>query len=145
MGIRRLKSVKAVVEREAGAPAVGENDRFVVLRENARAGITPLLAERLLLALVALGVPTEARPKMFQRAMGVIFEMILAESGRSSAEDQKEASARTHKTIAALSPTEFPNLTELRVAILTFECPFSSSAPSTTTSRRGVPCSRFTT
>jgi len=38
LGIRRLSLVKAVVEREAGAPAVGENDRFVVLRENARAG-----------------------------------------------------------------------------------------------------------
>ena len=33
------ESVKAVVEREAGAPAVDENDRFVVLRENVRAGI----------------------------------------------------------------------------------------------------------
>jgi len=54
---------------------------------------------------------------MFQRAMGVIFEMILAESGRSSAADQKVASAKTHETIAFLSPTEFPNLTELREAL----------------------------
>ena len=54
---------------------------------------------------------------MFQRAMGVIFEMILAESGRSSAADQKVASAKTHETIASLSPTEFPNLTELREAL----------------------------
>jgi len=73
-----------------------------------------LLAERLLLALAALGVPTEARPRMFRRAMGVIFEMVLAECGRSSAADQKEASAQMHKTIASLSPTEFPNLTEFR-------------------------------
>ena len=51
---------------------------------------------------------------MFRRAMGVIFEMILAECGRSRAADQKEASAQMHKTIAALLPTEFPNLTELR-------------------------------
>jgi hypothetical protein len=49
---------------------------------------------------------------MFQRAMGAIFEMILAESGRSSAAEQNEVSARIDKTIAALSPTEFPNLTE---------------------------------
>jgi hypothetical protein len=68
----------------------------------------------LLLALAALGVPTEARPKMYQRAMGVIFEMILAECGRSSAADQKEASAQMHKTIATLPSTEFPNLTEFR-------------------------------
>ena len=79
--------------------------------------LSPLLAERLLLALAALGVPTETRPKMFRRAMGVIFEMILAECGRSSAADQKEASAQMHKTIAGLLPTEFPNLTELREAI----------------------------
>ena len=51
---------------------------------------------------------------MFRRAMGVIFEMILAECGRPSAADQKEASVQMHKTIAALSPTEFPNLTEFR-------------------------------
>ena len=51
---------------------------------------------------------------MYQRAMGVIFEMILAECGRSSAADQKEASAQMHRTIASLLPTEFPNLTEFR-------------------------------
>jgi hypothetical protein len=43
--------------------------------------------------------------------------MILAECGRSGAADQKEASAQMHKAIASLSPTEFPNLTELREAI----------------------------
>ena len=51
---------------------------------------------------------------MFRRAMGVIFGMILAECGRSSAADQKEASAQMHRTIASLLPTEFPNLTEFR-------------------------------
>ena len=50
---------------------------------------------------------------MFRRAMGVIFEMILAECGRSSAADQKKASAQMDNTIAALSP-RFPNLTEFR-------------------------------
>ena len=40
--------------------------------------------------------------------------MILAEFGRSSAADQKDASAQMHKTIAALLPTEFPKLTEVR-------------------------------
>ena len=55
---------------------------------------------------------------MFQRAMGVIFEMILAECGRSGAADQKKASAQIHETIASLSPTEFPNLTELREALV---------------------------
>ena len=48
--------------------------------------------------------------------MGIIFEMILAEYGRSGAQDHKVASARIRKTIASLSPTEFPNLTELREA-----------------------------
>src|SRR5271166_998967 len=88
--------------------------KFVVLQLSSNPILEPLLAERLLLALAALGVPTEARPKMYQRAMGVIFEMILAECGRSSAADQKEASAQMHKTIATLPSTEFPNLTEFR-------------------------------
>src|SRR5208337_2644288 len=48
----------------------------------------------------------------------VIFEMTLAECGRSSAADQKEASAQMRKTIATLPSTEFPNLTELRDAIV---------------------------
>ena len=88
--------------------------KLVVLQLSSNPLLDPLLAERLLLALAALGVPAEARPRMFRRAMGVIFEMILAECGRSSAADQKEASAQMHKTIAALLPTEFPNLTEFR-------------------------------
>ncbi len=91
--------------------------KLVVLQLSSNPLLDPLLAERLLLALAALGAPTEARPRMFRRAMGVIFEMILAECGRSSAEDHKEASARIRKTIASLSPTEFPNLTELREAL----------------------------
>ena len=70
------------------------------------------------------------RPKMFQRAMGVIFEMILAECGRSSAEDQKEASAQMHNTIATLSSTEFPNLTELREAIVAETVQAGAAKPS---------------
>ncbi len=54
--------------------------KLVVLQLSSNPVLEPLLAERLLLALAALGVPTEARPKMYQRAMGVIFEMILAVS-----------------------------------------------------------------
>ena len=92
--------------------------------------LEPLLAERFLLALAALCVPTEARPKMYQRAMGVIFEMILAECGRSSAAEQKEASAQMHKTIASLSPTEFPNLTELREAIVAETVQAGAAKPS---------------
>src|SRR5208337_2136084 len=86
--------------------------KLVVLQLSSNPLLDPLLAERLLLALGALGVPTEARPKMFRRAMGVIIEMILAECGRSSAADQKETSAQMHNRIASLSPMEFPNLTE---------------------------------
>ena len=103
--------------------------KFVVIQLSSNPVLDPLLAERLLLALAALGVPTEARPKMFQRAMGVIFEMILAESGRYSAEDQKEP-ARIHKTIAALPSTEFPNLTELREAIVAEAVQAGAAKPS---------------
>ena len=67
---------------------------------------------------------------MFQRAMGVIFEMILAGCGRSGAADQKEALAQMHETIAALSPTEFPNLTELREAIVAETVQAGAAKPS---------------
>ena len=80
--------------------------------------LDPLLAERLLLTLGALGVPEETLPKMFQRAIGVIFDMILAVSARSKAADQKRLSAQMHKAIAALPPTEFPSLTQLREALV---------------------------
>ena len=103
---------------------------LVVLQLSSNPVLDPLLAERVLLALAALGVPTETRPKMFQRAMGVIFEMILAECGRSSAEDQKEASAQMHNTIASLSPTEFPNLTELREALVAETVQAGAAKPS---------------
>ena len=65
---------------------------------------------------------------MFQRAMGVIFEMILAECGRSSAADQKEASAQMQKTIATLPSTEFPNL--LREAIVAETVQAGAAKPS---------------
>ncbi len=67
---------------------------------------------------------------MYQRAMGVIFEMILAECGRSSAADQKEASAQMHKTIATLPSTEFPNLTELREGIVAETVQAGAAKPS---------------
>ena len=56
---------------------------------------------------------------------------LLAECGRSSAADQKEASAQMHKTIAALLPTEFPNLTELRevLAAETIQAEWQSHLP----------------
>ena len=104
--------------------------KLVVLQLSSNPILEPLLAERLLLALAALGVPTEARPTMYQRAMGVIFEMILAECGRSSAADQKEASAKIHETISSLPSTEFPNLTELREAIVAETVQAGAAKPS---------------
>src|SRR5208337_1084587 len=80
--------------------------KLVVIQLSSNPVLDPLLAERVLLALAALGVPTETRPKMFQRAMGVIFEMILAESGCSSAAEQKEASAQ----MATCDDAEFRRL-----------------------------------
>ena len=91
--------------------------------------LDPLLAERLLLTLAALGVPADALPKMFQRAMGVIFEMILMVSARSKAADQKRLSAQMHKAIAALPPTEFPNLTQLREALVAETLEAGASKP----------------
>jgi AcrR family transcriptional regulator len=104
--------------------------RLVVLRLSSEPILDPLLAERLLLTLTALGVPAESLPKMFQRAMGVILEMILTVSARSGAAEQKGLSAQVHKAIAALSASEFPNLTELREALVTETVEAGASKPS---------------
>jgi hypothetical protein len=50
--------------------------------------------------------------------MGVILEMILTVSARSKPAEQKSLSAQMNKAITALPSTEFPNLTELREALL---------------------------
>jgi AcrR family transcriptional regulator len=104
--------------------------RLVVFRLSSDPIVYPLLAERLLLTLTALGVPGEALPKKFQTAMGVILEMILTVSARSGAAEQKGLSARVHKAIAALSASEFPNLTELRGALVTETVEAGASKPS---------------
>jgi AcrR family transcriptional regulator len=106
-----LKMLEALHAR----PVVAD---LVVLRLSSDPILVPLLAERLLLTLAALGVPAEALPRMFRRAMGVIFDMILTVSARSKAADQKMLSTQMHKAIAALPPTEFPNLTQLREALV---------------------------
>jgi hypothetical protein len=79
--------------------------------------------------LGALGVPADALPKMFQRTLGVIFEMILTVSARSKAADQKRLSAQMHKAIAALAPTEFPNLTQGREALIAETIEAGASKP----------------
>jgi hypothetical protein len=81
------------------------------------------------LTLAALGVPAEALPRMFRRAMGVIFDMILTVSARSKAADQKKLSTQMLKTIAALPPTEFPNLTQLREALVAETIEAGASKP----------------
>jgi hypothetical protein len=90
---------------------------LVILRLSSDPFLDPLLAERLLLTLAALGVPKDALPNTFQRAMGVMLEMVLMVSARSKAAEQETLSARMDQAIAALPSTEFPNLTELREAL----------------------------
>jgi AcrR family transcriptional regulator len=104
--------------------------RLVVLRLSLDPILDPLLAERLLLTLTALGVPLEALPKKFQRAMGVVLEMILTVSARSGAAEQKDLSAEVHEAIAALTASEFPNLTELREALVAETIEAGASKPS---------------
>jgi AcrR family transcriptional regulator len=104
-----------VLEALHARPAVAH---LVVFSLSSDPILDPLLAERLLLALTALGIPEDALPKMFQRAMGVVFEMILMASARSKAADQKKLAAQMHKAIAALPPTEFPSLTQLREGLV---------------------------
>jgi len=104
--------------------------RLVVLQLSSNPILDPLLAERLLLTLAALGVPKDALPKTFRRAMGVILEMILTGSARSNSVEQKGLSAQVHKTIAALPAAEFPNLTELREALVAETVKAGDSKPS---------------
>jgi hypothetical protein len=91
VGADLILRLRALLERQGG------------LRFSSDPILDPLLAERLLLTLAALGVPAEALPKMFQRAMGVIFEMISTVSGRSKPADQKTLSAQMNKAIVALA------------------------------------------
>jgi AcrR family transcriptional regulator len=104
--------------------------RLVVLRLSSDPIMDPLLTERLLLTLTALGVPAKALPKKFLRAMGVILDMILTVSARSDAAEQKDLSAEVHEAIAALSASEFPNLTELREALVAEIIQAGASKPS---------------
>src|SRR5271166_2371471 len=85
--------LKKILQALHARPVVA---KLVVLQLSSNAVLHPLLAERLLLALGALGLPTEARPIMFQRAMGVIFEMILAGCGRSGAAESRIAGVRPY-------------------------------------------------
>ena len=62
--------------------------------------------------------------------MGVILEMILAVSVRSKAVEQKWLSAQMNNAIAALPSTEFPNLTELREALVPETIQAGASKPS---------------
>jgi len=66
--------------------------RLVVLRLSSNPILDPLLAERLLLTLTALGVPKDALPNTFQRSIGAILEMILMVSARSKPTEQKSLS-----------------------------------------------------
>jgi TetR/AcrR family transcriptional regulator, tetracycline repressor protein len=100
-----------VLKALKGRPTIA---KLVVIQLSSNPILDPLLAERLLLALAELGVAKEVRVKMLHRALGALLEMIMLESCRSDVATQKEMSAATIKTIAALSPTEFSNLTELR-------------------------------
>jgi AcrR family transcriptional regulator len=103
--------------------------RLVVLQLSSDPLLDPLLAERLLLTLAALGAPKDALPKTFQRAMGVILEMILTVSVRSKPAEQKWLSAQMNTAIPALPSTEFPNLTELREALVAETIEAGASKP----------------
>jgi hypothetical protein len=78
---------------------------LVILRLSSDPFLDPLLAERLLLTLAALGVPKDALPNTFQRAMGVMLEMVLMVSARSKAAEQETLSARMDQAIAG-SPVD---------------------------------------
>jgi hypothetical protein len=104
--------------------------RLVVFQLSSNPILDPLLAERLLLTLAALGVPKDALPNTFHRAMGLILEMILMVSARSKPAEQKWRSAQMNKAIAALPSTEFPSLTELREALVAETVDAGGSKPS---------------
>jgi hypothetical protein len=104
--------------------------RLVVLQLSSNPILDPLLAERLLLTLAALGVPKDALPNTFHQGLGAILEMILMVSARSKPAEQKWLSAQMNKVIAALPSTEFPSLTELREALVAEAVDAGGSKPS---------------
>ena len=118
-----------------GRPTVA---KFVVLQLSYDPMLVPLLTERLLLSLTELGVPNASLPQMFHRSLGAIFEMILTESARSKPAAQKQASIQMNKAIAALSPTEFPNLTMLREALVAETATGTAPSPTADVAARYV-------
>lgn len=105
----------AILQSLHGKPLVG---MLAVERIKPNPALLPLLAERLLASFSALGPSEEAMPKLFARALGLIYEMIVTESARSNGSEQKASAKRVAGTIAALSPSEFPCLVAFSEALV---------------------------
>ena len=75
--------------------------------------LVPLLAERLLASLSALGASQEAAPRLLMRTLGLICDMMVTECVRSKASAQAESSTRAKAAIADLPSTEYPQLAAL--------------------------------
>jgi AcrR family transcriptional regulator len=116
----------AILTSLHGKSAVSE---LVVWRLSDNPALVPVLAERLLASLSALGAPKDSVPKLFATALGLIFEMILTESARSRAPDQQARSNRVKATIDALSPTEFSHLAEFKDALVAEVAMGATAAP----------------
>jgi AcrR family transcriptional regulator len=80
--------------------------------------LVPLLAERLLASLSALGASKEAAPMLFTRTLGLICDMIVTECVRSKAPAQEKSSMRMNDAIAGLPSIEYPQLVELRKGLV---------------------------
>jgi AcrR family transcriptional regulator len=91
--------------------------------------LVPLLAERILVSLSALGAPQEAAPKLFTHTLGLISEMIVTECTRSKALTQQSSSKRADAEIAALPSTEYPHLAELRKGLVAEVAKGATAAP----------------
>jgi AcrR family transcriptional regulator len=116
----------AILSSLHGKSAVSQ---LVVLHLTANPTLVPVLAERLLASISALGAPKGSVPKLLAPALGLIFEMILTESARSRAPDQQASSKRVRATIDALSLTEFSHLAEFKDALVAEVALGATAAP----------------
>jgi AcrR family transcriptional regulator len=80
--------------------------------------LVPLLAERILVSLSALGASKETAPKLFTRTLGLICEMIVSECVRSKAAAQENSSKKVDAEIGDLPQTEYSGLVELRKGLV---------------------------
>jgi TetR/AcrR family tetracycline transcriptional repressor len=91
---------------------------LAVLRLRFNPLAAPLIAERILACLEALGIPADAKAHAFERVIEAILAMILSVSVRSNPVEQKSLAGKFSSAISLLPSAEFPNLSAFGAFLL---------------------------